>query len=197
MSHDKTPLGYDSNAAYMQDKVNRMRHPDEYLDSILAKPSNPKDIVAVSKAPMSCVPAGVLAEVAVAMYEGACKYGRHNYRVGGVQASIYYDATMRHLMAWWEGQDFDPDTATPQHLGLSHVTKAIASLVVLRDAMLQSQLNDDRPPSLGSIDYSELNHHCKELLDRTAKNVSPVHYTKLGQDVAISQTGPSNEPRNR
>src|ERR1017187_2135606 len=102
------------------------------------KPTNPKDAIAASKVPMSCIPAGVLAEVAVAMYEGACKYGRHNYRQGGVQASIYYDATQRHLMSWWEGEDLDPDTNMApdkeERDGLSHITKAIASLVVLRDA---------------------------------------------------------------
>jgi len=43
-------------------------------------------------------------------------------------------------MSWWEGEDIDPDS------GLSHVTKAIASLVVLRDSMLQEKFNDDRPP---------------------------------------------------
>lgn len=79
-------------------------------------------------------------ELGVAMQEGACKYGRHNYRVIGVRGSVYYDATMRHMMSWWEGEDIDPDS------GLSHVTKAIASLVVLRDAMMQKQFTDDRPP---------------------------------------------------
>lgn len=105
------------------------------------KATNPKDAVGCTKTPMSTVPANVLAELAVAMLEGALKYRRHNYRIAGVRASVYYDAAMRHLMAWWEGEDEDPDS------NLSHVTKAIASLVVLRDAMLCHQLNDDRPPS--------------------------------------------------
>jgi hypothetical protein len=58
-----------------------------------------------------------------------------------VRASVYVNATRRHLDSWWEGEDIDPDS------GLSHITKAIASLVVLRDAMIQGTLaNDDRPP---------------------------------------------------
>lgn len=74
------------------------------------------------------------------MLEGGIKYGRHNYRVIGVRGSVYYDATRRHIDAWWEGQDVDPDS------GLNHITKAICSLVVLRDAMIQGKFTDDRPP---------------------------------------------------
>jgi hypothetical protein len=84
----------------------------------------------------------VLAEIGVAMLEGAQKYGRHNWRKTGVCASTYYDASLRHLMAWWEGETIDPDS------GLPHITKAIASLVVLRDAQLHLQCEDDRPPPM-------------------------------------------------
>lgn len=105
------------------------------------KPSNPKDSVGIRKWRQFCtVPLTVIAEVGVAMMEGAMKYSRHNYRVAGVRASVYVDAAIGHVAQWWEGEDLDPDT------GLSHVTKAIASLVVLRDAMIQDMLNDDRPP---------------------------------------------------
>lgn len=104
------------------------------------KPSNPKDLIGITKAPASTIPRGVIAEVGVAMLEGALKYGRHNYRAIGVRSSIYFDAACGHLDSWWEGEDIDEDS------GLSHITKAIASLVVLRDAMLQDMLNDDRPP---------------------------------------------------
>ena len=104
------------------------------------KDTNPKDAVGVRKAPLSTVPAGVMLEVGLAMLEGARKYGRHNYRAIGVRASVYYDAAMRHLIAWWEGEDIDPDS------GLSHITKALACLAVLRDAQHQSKCEDDRPP---------------------------------------------------
>jgi hypothetical protein len=124
---------------------------------IASKPTNPKDAIGILKAPMSTVPAEVMLEVGVALLEGAIKYGRHNYRVVGVRSSVYYDATMRHLMAWWEGEDADPDS------GLSHITKAIASLTVLRDAMIRGKVNDDRPPkTLGFV--AELNGHAERLL---------------------------------
>lgn len=90
-------------------------------ESADSKPSNPKDAIGVKKAKFSVIPAGVLFDVGLAMLEGACRYGRHNYRGAGVRASVYYDAAMGHLADWWEGQNLDPDS------GLSHVTKAIAS----------------------------------------------------------------------
>lgn len=133
------------------------------------KLTNPKDIVGVRKAPMSTVPANVIAEVGVAMLEGASKYGRHNYRVAGVRASVYYDGTMRHIMSWWEGEDLDPDS------NLSHITKAIAGLVVLRDAMMQDMCTDDRPPKSKEF-YTKLNQIASQTIDRHTEK-KPRHYT--------------------
>lgn len=132
------------------------------------KDSNPKDIIGTRKAPMSTVPAGVIAERGVAMLEGACKYGRHNYRAVGIRASVYYDATMRHLMAWWEGEDVDPDS------GLSHITKAIASLAVLRDAQMRSMVQDDRAPATEPF-YPDLNECAATIINRYADR-HPRHY---------------------
>ncbi len=142
------------------------------------KSTNPKDSIGTRKAPMSTVPGPVLAEVGVAMLEGAAKYGRHNYRLAGVRSSVYYDAALRHLMAWWEGEDLDPDS------GLSHVTKAITSLVVLRDAMLQGQCTDDRPPCSAAF-YPALNVQAAAILERH-KDKSPRHYTIADQAAPLS-----------
>ena len=135
------------------------------------KLTNPKDLCGVRKAPMSTIPANVIAELGVAMLEGACKYGRHNYRHAGVRASVYYDGTMRHLMAWWEGEDLDPDS------GVSHITKAIASMVVFRDAMMQDMMTDDRPPK--SVDfYTALNARAGAIIDLHADK-NPTHHTEI------------------
>lgn len=144
------------------------------MKSADTKATNPKDIVGTLKAPMSTVSGPVMAEVGVAMLEGACKYGRHNFRAVGVRASVYYDATMRHLFSWWEGEDLDPDS------GMSHVTKAITSLMVLRDAMIQSKVTDDRPPSSAGF-YQELNQKAEAIIGKH-KDKSPKHYT-IGDDL--------------
>lgn len=133
------------------------------------KPTNPKDAIGIRKVPMSVVPAGVMLEVGLAMLEGSCKYGRHNYRGAGVRSSVYYDAAIGHMMDWWEGEDIDPDS------DLSHVTKAIASLVVLRDSMLQGKLNDDRPPR-SRVFKRNFNAKAGQIID-LHKDKNPKHWT--------------------
>lgn len=139
-----------------------------------AKPSNPKDSIGSSKPPAATVPLRVMAEVGVGMLEGTCKYGRHNYRDAGVRATVYYDAARRHLDKWMEGEDIDPDS------GLSHVTKAICSLVVLRDGILEGNFNDDRPPKIDPQFWKDLEEKTKEILARFPNPVPP--FTELGRN---------------
>lgn len=126
------------------------------------KASNPKDIVGVMKAPITTVPFNVMLEVGVAMLEGGCKYGRHNYRKAGVRASVYIDAVVgRHIGGWWEGEDLDPES------GLSHITKAIAGLVVLRDAMMNNKWADDRPIKVVGRNWvQDLNEKAKAIIHK-------------------------------
>ena len=152
------------------------------------KDTNPKDAVGIAKVPMSTIPAPVLMEVGLAMMEGARKYGRHNYRTVGVRASVYYDACLRHLTAWWEGEDIDPDS------GLSHLVKAIACLVVIRDSMQRGNWVDDRPPSVDAGWQKELNDLAKTIIEKYpdskephtqaekegVKGVPPVIWTPVG-----------------
>lgn len=144
------------------------------------KQSNPKDAVGVGKIPMSCVPSLPMQEVGVAMYEGARKYGRHNWRASGTRASVYYDAAMRHLMAWWEGENLDPDS------GLPHITKAMATLLVLRDAQMfggqtdQETYIDDRPPKHSPGHTKALNLKAQRLLRFYPDAPDPI--TELGQE---------------
>jgi hypothetical protein len=131
------------------------------------KDSNPKDVVGTSKVSLSCVPMPVVFEAAIAMMEGARKYGRHNYRVAGVRGSIYYDALNRHINAWWEGEDNDPNT------GVSHIAHAIACLFVLRDSMKQGNWTDDRPPVTPDGWLEELNAKAAALVDKYPVSVPP------------------------
>ena len=133
------------------------------------KPTNPKDAIGIRKAPLSTVPLGVVVEVGVGMLEGAAKYGRHNYRCAGIRESVYFDATMRHLISYWEGEDLDPDS------GLSHITKALCSLVVWRDAQMQGMATDDRPPRSAAF-YAAMNAAAAAVLDKHADK-KPRHFT--------------------
>lgn len=138
------------------------------------KQSNPKDCVGSRKAMLSCVPMNVVAEMGLGMAEGMSKYGRHNFRAIGVRSSVYFDATMRHLIAWWEGEDIDPDS------GLSHITKAMVSLAVLRDAQMQGKCEDDRPPRSAPF-YGDFNRMAATIIDRHADK-HPKHYTIADSD---------------
>lgn len=141
------------------------------LAPVATKDTNPKDVVGVRKAPMSTVSEAVMAEVGLAMLEGACKYGRHNYRYAGVRASVYFDALRRHMRSWWdEGEDIDAAS------GLNHVTKAIATLVVMRDAMICGKFTDDRPPSIPAGFFEALNGKAAQIIDSLATH-NPRHYT--------------------
>ncbi len=124
------------------------------------KDTNPKDSVGVRKVPFSTVPSEVIARLGLAMMEGALKYGRHNYRAVGVRASVYYDALMRHVTAWWEGENVDPES------GENHLIKAMACLAVLFDSCHIGNWTDDRPPKLKDGWQKELNETAGKLIDK-------------------------------
>lgn len=140
-----------------------------------SKDTNPKDAVGTHKwRQFMAVPRQALWEVGVGMLEGALKYGRHNYRNTGVRASVYCDAALGHIDQFIEGEDTDPDS------GLSHVTKAITSLIVLRDAMLNEHWVDDRPPKIK--DLQGIRERLQKLVDENFDKYGeykPHHYTQL------------------
>lgn len=137
------------------------------------KATNPKDSLGIKKVGTHLIPTEVIAETGLALLEGALKYGAHNYRVAGVRASVYYDAVVgRHLAAWWEGEDIDPES------GLSHITKAIAGLVVLRDSMFIGNWVDDRPPKLKPGWVQALNKKAAEIIEKYPDAKEP--YTEKG-----------------
>jgi hypothetical protein len=107
------------------------------------QPENPKHYAGAIKVPFADLPMIVMAEVGVAMHEGARKYGAFNWRATPIRASDYFSAAQRHLAQWFElGENLDPTC------GLSHITKAIACLIVLRDAQINGMVKDDRPPAV-------------------------------------------------
>jgi hypothetical protein len=129
------------------------------------KGTNPKDSVGCTKPPLHCIPTPVLFEIGMGMYEGGWKYREANWRVIGVRASIYYDAALRHLTAWWDGEDIDPASK------IHHISKVMSCLAVLRDCQLQAEngsgvdYKDDRPPK-SHVPMSKLEDQFKAMLSR-------------------------------
>jgi hypothetical protein len=102
------------------------------------KPTNPKDAIGSDKLPLHLWPATASILGCLGLLDGACKYGRSNFRAIGVRASIYVDAAKRHIDAWMEGEDDDLDS------GVHHLGHALASLAILVEAIAKGNLTDDR-----------------------------------------------------
>lgn len=127
------------------------------------KENNPKDAFGVLKASMSWVPQAVIMELALAMAEGGFKYGGSNYLVAAPRASVYVDGAHRHLFQFWTlCEDFDAESGADLH----HVTKAIASLTVLRAAQINGTWIDDRPPPAPADFLTTLNAKMVELANK-------------------------------
>jgi len=162
-----------------EDKEDAVAAEALYLSKTSAgkKDTNPKDVIGMMKAPISTLSCAVLFEMGLGMLEGARKYGRHNYRAMGVSATVYYDAAMGHLMDWFEGEDIDPDS------GLSHVTKALTALAVLRDSMLMGNWVDDRPLRNPNKFYKKhFNPKAEEIIGRYPNGEEP--YLETRKDTA-------------
>lgn len=100
---------------------------------------NPKTAYGVKKPPMSFTPPIALRVLGLAMEGGAGKYGAFNWRQKTVSSTVYYDAAMRHLMDWFDGQDQDPES------GLHPLAHVMACCAILIDAQRNGKLNDNRP----------------------------------------------------
>lgn len=139
---------------------------------------NPKDAIGATKVPVHLWPAEATALGSLGMLEGMLKYGQNNFIAGdGVIASIYVDAAMRHLMAWFAGEDAAHDTGTP-HLG-----NALATIAILVKARAHGKLIDDRdysPAANGALYRAfienEVTPHIKRLKEMF-KDKSPKHFT--------------------
>jgi hypothetical protein len=136
------------------------------------KLTNPKDLVGSGKLPLHLVPETMTAVASLAFLDGALKYGRANWRVAGVRASIYIDAAKRHLVAWFEGEENDPDS------GVHHLGHALACIGILIDAGFCDKLNDDRQIKGGwRRAVSNLTPHVDRLKKLHEHRTDIKHYT--------------------
>lgn len=137
----------------------------------VTKDTNPKDAIGSTKLPMHLIPGTAKAYMAIAFLEGALKYGKYNWRVAGVRASIYLDAMERHLEKWKNGEDNDPATDVP------HLASIMACAAILIDAGVCGKLTDDRPPRApASSEIDSLATSVRYLQELYAEE-SPHQYT--------------------
>ena len=73
------------------------------------------------------IPYKALEQVVLALNHGARKYGDDNWRKVPDAKRRYFAALMRHIVAWWCGEECDKES------GLSHLAHAGACLLFLLD----------------------------------------------------------------
>ncbi len=128
-------------------------------------------MVGSGKLPLHLWPETATALGSLGLLDGMLKYGRSNWRVAGVRTSIYIDASKRHLNAYFEGEDNDPDS------GLPHLSHALATIAILVDAAAAGKLNDDRMVAGGYRTHMDaLTPHVDRLKAKHADK-APQHYT--------------------
>jgi hypothetical protein len=90
----------------------------------------------------SLIPWESVTEISKVYHYGAKKYSEHNWR-RGYPWSWSFDAMIRHLTAWWSGEDKDPES------GISHLTHAGFHVLSLLWYELTGRGTDDRwkPPT--------------------------------------------------
>lgn len=113
------------------------------------KKLDPKGVPGSKKVQLHLVPPSAIQAEARAFEVGAEKYGPFNWRTSDeVKVSTYISACMRHLQAFQDGENMDPDMPRVHHLGAAR-----ASLAVLIDATAAGTLVDDRPKPLPKSAY--------------------------------------------
>lgn len=105
----------------------------------------PKDAVLVQGAKLDegkvgvhLLPPDPLIQIARVLDFGAKKYAPYNW-TKGIKYSRVYGALMRHMWAWWKGQDTDSETS------ISHLAHAGCCLLFLLQYEITRREYDDRP----------------------------------------------------
>lgn len=89
------------------------------------------------KAPLSLVDRYAIEQIGHVLAFGARKYSAHNWREG-IEYSRLLDAALRHLYAFADGEDTDPES------GLSHIAHAGCCVVFLLGMINARPDMDDR-----------------------------------------------------
>jgi hypothetical protein len=100
---------------------------------------NPKTMIGSMKVPLHLVPPSAVHYLALAFKDGAAKYGPYNWRAEPVSVSVYIAAAMRHIAAYWDGEDVSQDAL------VHHLAHVMACCTIILDAHSVGKLNDDRP----------------------------------------------------
>lgn len=100
---------------------------------------NPKDKIGAAKVDLTLIPGTGQVHEALALMDGATKYGPYNWRKEPIQLRTYIAAAKRHLEDFLDGEEFAPDS------GIHHLGHVKACCSIMLDAMEVGTYVDDRP----------------------------------------------------
>ena len=129
---------------YEEDYFEKSR---EYIRSILEQSMSDKEEVKPSlgvkfdknKPMWSLVPPGPMEEIVKVLTYGANKYSPDNWQHVNDPETRYFNAAMRHIWAWRQGEYFDEESHA------SHLAHAVCCLLFLLSFDEDQDLQNDHP----------------------------------------------------
>lgn len=106
---------------------------------------------------MDLVPVSSLVALASVLTFGASKYSDRNWE-RGLAWSRPYGAALRHLTAWWAGENLDPET------GYSHLWHALTELAFLVEYEKTHPELDNRPQGSSQCSDDTQTANCKSAV---------------------------------
>jgi hypothetical protein len=91
---------------------------------------------------VSLIPPSVILRLADVFGYGAGKYGENNWRLG-LEPERLYDAAMRHLLSWMDGESHDES-------GCPHLAHALWNVAVMLEIETETGRGGDSTISLAS-----------------------------------------------
>lgn len=113
-------------------KSNQTSMPGNSLQSSKAKKFDQ------GKPRLSLLPTHAIMEAAGVMTFGAQKYGDKNWMQGDMRVTRLWDAAVRHMVAFFHGEDTDPES------GKSHLAHAICNMSMIHEIIRIGCGQDDR-----------------------------------------------------
>ena len=117
---------------------------------------NPKQLYGDKKPNLSLITPAMEVPLALALMDGAMKYGAYNWRGNPVETLTYIAAAKRHLGLLLEGEWVADD-------GVQHLGHVMACCAIILDAYYSGNLVDNRPPPGSKGVYEEANGLIQKL----------------------------------
>jgi hypothetical protein len=134
---EEVALNTDTTTDFVQSCMDRVSSPNWREEVAMAPPTEGRKFDG-DKARYDLIPPEIEDAIAKVLTFGASKYGERNWELG-MRWGRPYAALRRHMAAWWQGEDTDPET------GMSHLWHAACCIAFLTAFEARGVGTDDRP----------------------------------------------------